>query len=502
MSVNKSVAEIAREYENLKAMNESMHYYETVKRNRDFYNDRQWEGLNAPDLIKPVFNFLKPAVNYYVAMLISDDIAAEIQPFDEADAACARALGANIAQVLERENMLFKNRRLIRDCAVAGDCCLYCYYDADDRDSPYGGEIKTEVVDADRVYFGNAHESGVEEQPYIIVVSRKLLNEAREEAIKNGLDAEGIRADFQACAYDPPTCEVLLKMWKEDGCVRFIKCTRTALVQGETVTRQKRYPLAWMNWERDPGFYHGISPLTGKIQNQIFVNKLYAMAMVHAQNAAFPKIIYNRSLLEKWDPDPSVALGVCDPADSSILSAYRPPDMSAQAQPLTDSVIRYTKDMMGASDAALGTVNPDNTSAIIAVQKAAGMPLDIQRLDFYNFVESYIRIFIDLMRAYYGIREFSAQDSEGRTRRMRFDFKDAEHAQFSLNVEIGQSAYWSELAQIKTLDNLMDRGVIPDALTYLESLPEGTVKNRALITRRLKERLRTAEEAGEREERE
>ncbi|MFQ7004766.1 MAG: hypothetical protein ACLRRT_14530 [Ruthenibacterium lactatiformans] len=45
-------------------------------------------------------------------------------------------------------------------------------------------------------------------------------------------------------------------------------------------------------------------------------------------------------------------------------------------------MIEYTRDTMGASDAALGNVTPDNTSAIIAVQKATSMPLELQRQDF------------------------------------------------------------------------------------------------------------------------
>ena len=40
--------------------------------------------MKAPDLPKPVFNFLKPVVSYYIAMLISDDIAANVEIMNEA----------------------------------------------------------------------------------------------------------------------------------------------------------------------------------------------------------------------------------------------------------------------------------------------------------------------------------------------------------------------------------------------------------------------------------
>ena len=79
MKINKEPAAVWREYQNGRAYKEQLGLYEQVRKNENFYNDRQWEGVKAPDLVKPVFNFLKPVVNYYIAMLISDDIAANIE---------------------------------------------------------------------------------------------------------------------------------------------------------------------------------------------------------------------------------------------------------------------------------------------------------------------------------------------------------------------------------------------------------------------------------------
>jgi len=58
---------------------------------------------------------------------------------------------------------------------------------------------------------------------------------------------------------------------------------------------------------------------------------------------------------------------------------------------MVDRTINYSRDMMGASDAALGNVKPENTSAILAVQKASSAPLELQRLAFYQFVEDAFR---------------------------------------------------------------------------------------------------------------
>ena len=54
-------------------------------------------------------------------------------------------------------------------------------------------------------------------------------------------------------------------------------------------------------------------------------------------------------------------------------------------------------------------------------------------------------------------------------------------------MEIGASAYWSELMQVQTLDNLFDRGIIQDAATYLESIPDGYIKNKQKLINQIRE---------------
>ena len=79
MKIRKEPSEVWAEYQRGINYNQSIGLYDTVKQNNNFYNDKQWEGVNAPDLDKPVFNFLKPVVSYYVAMLISDDVAVNVE---------------------------------------------------------------------------------------------------------------------------------------------------------------------------------------------------------------------------------------------------------------------------------------------------------------------------------------------------------------------------------------------------------------------------------------
>ena len=55
--------------------------HETVKKNEEFYEGDQWNGVNAPDLEKPVINIFRRAVTYLGSQIISNDVGISIEPF-------------------------------------------------------------------------------------------------------------------------------------------------------------------------------------------------------------------------------------------------------------------------------------------------------------------------------------------------------------------------------------------------------------------------------------
>lgn len=249
-----------------------------------------------------------------------------------------------------------------------------------------------------------------------------------------------------------------------------------------------------MPWESVKCRFHGQAAVTGMIPNQIYINKMFAMAMQHVKMMAFPKMVYDKAKIPGgWTNRVGAAIPVVGDPNTAVAGGLRLPDMSAQVLETIDKVMAYTKDTMGASDAALGNVKADNTSAIIAVQKASSMPLELQKMSFYRLVEDSVRIFLDMMAANYGLRRvWTPADStgdgpahsagDGGTGRMRlFNFASLRGLNLRLNVDIGAATYWSELVQVQTLDNLFERGIIPDAETYLELVPTAYIKDKAFL---------------------
>ena len=155
---------------------------------------------------------------------------------------------------------------------------------------------------------------------------------------------------------------------------------------------------------------------------------------------------------------------------------------------------------MGATDAALGNVKPDNTSAIIALQKSSSVPMEMVKQDLYQSIEDMGSIWIDLMRAYYGQRYVPVEPDEQLQRVLgddaplvqAFDFAQLEQVPLSVKLDVGGSAYWSEIAQINTLDNLLTQGKI-DIVDYLERVPNGYISNQQELIDTLREREAAAQ---------
>ena len=62
-----------------------------------------------------------------------------------------------------------------------------------------------------------------------------------------------------------------------------------------------------------------------------------------------------------------------------------------------------------------------------------------------------------------------------------------------IKLDIGASSYYSEIASIQTLDNMLKMNQI-DAIQYLERIPDGYIPGRRELINELKERQRSAME--------
>lgn len=501
MKIKKEAKDIFHEYEEGQAYKNSLFdngLYEQVKLNENFYNGRQWEGVEAPNLDKPVFNFLKRVTSWFVSNIVSDDISVSMEFFDdnEQNQLVTKILQKQVDKVIEHTKLKKLMRQAVRNECVDGDMAMWFYYDLNDS-GEYDGQIRCELIDNTNIYFGNPYSSDIQKQPYIIFSQRMFVGKVKDMAKENGvsddlIDSISSDSDYMQANEDLGNSHlttVLTKLWKENGKVHSIKVTNHIILEEEKATDLTMYPIAYCSWEPVKNSCHGISPITAVIPNQILVNKIYAMCSLFIQNMAFPRVMYDKSRIQALTKDFSQVIAVPgidgQGAFNGLIEATKAVDFSNQIMPFLEQVMSNTKELMGASDTALGDVNPDNTSAIIAVSEASAMPLEIQKLGFHDFVEDCMRIILDIMACYYGTREVLI-DVDGQPTYESFAFDQLHGINYKLNVDVGTAAYWSELTQQQTLDNLFTAKIISDPIDYLEAIPAKNLKGKDVLIQKLK----------------
>lgn len=488
--------EIWQEYQHLQEYLTTRNVYENVKRNENFYDGKQWEGIKADNMPKPVINFLQRVVKYMIATLASNDISVSITPFSdsEADHQKMKPISNEVEKIIERAELKESSRMAIRNAAVDGSSYMMQMFDSEyETGQDMKGRIENIIVDNTNMYYGNPYSSDIQKQPYIIVALRQNVKQVRIEAEEHGVsneDIQDIRPDDDSNQYNDDSndlCTVLIKYYKlknkETGKkeVWFTKTTQKVTIIEETNLGYSRYPISCFGWDPVKNSYLYNSPLTAVIPNQVFINKCFAIAQMYGLQSAFPKIVYDKAkvdiknMLENTSPQAVVGIDTM----GKFLDFIKMPDFSSKILELIDVTITQTKECMGVNDAALGNVKPDNTSAIIALQESSNVPLELQRQHFYKFWEDTIRNILDIMADSYGTR-LSIVDIDGQKQIAEVNYDFLNDINWEVNVDIGNGAQFSEIAQINTLDKLFMNKVI-DSATYIESVPDKYVPNKSKI---------------------
>ena len=485
---------------------------ENVKTNENFYIGKQWEGVKANGLPTPVFNFIKQIVQHQVASITSDNIKLNASPLAAAanDAELeklTKIVNDEFTALFERNRVTTRLRDLARNAAVDGDGCLFSYWDSDND------TIATEVMENTRVFFGNPNDREVQGQPWIIVARREMLDDVKDRAEENGCkDVDLIKADSdenqsQMDALVDDKVTTLTYMWKdrESGSIHAIETVKDTVIRDEYDMKIRLYPITWLCWDYVQDCYHGQALITGLIPNQQFVNKAYAMAMVSLMMSAFPKIVYDRNRVTKWTNQVGAQIGVNGDV-TNIARVLEPAQISPQVAQFINSAIEHTQSFTGATAAALGNTRPDNTSAIIALQRAASIPSEITKQNLWQCVEDMGRIYMEFMAFYYRVRTVDvpaeatmpqeilafAGVPQSQKMQVRFDFSVLQKIPMWIKLDVGASAYWSEIASMQTLENLLNLKLI-DIVDFLERVPDGYIAKRQELLQKYKSLLSPAQ---------
>lgn len=506
-------------------------YYESIKVWNDFYNGDQWNGVGgSSELPKLVFNYTKRIIDFKIASVTSSDISVNVEPLrntpvtdSEQEIDNTDFVNNEIKNVFEKWNFRILKKRALRKAGISGDMCAHITFNTEAK--PFRGfapdvigEMEIELIDATNIYFGNANIKSVSKQPYIIIVGRDTVQNLQEEAkqfkaqdndIRSDDDTEYQLTEFANVEVEPADIEkdsdgkakyiyyYYKKKVGEDIHVFVTKCTKDAIIYQDIDTGYSDYPVAFANWYELENTYHGRGEVEGICPNQIAINKMFAMIVYHQMMTAFPTAVYDKDVIKNWNNQIGTAFALSNLNGRSIkdVAGYlNPANMSDYIIKVIDLAIQYTKECMGVSDASLGNIDPKNTSAILAVQKSTAVPLENVKDNLYDFVEQIVRIMIDVMGTKYGKRPVVITDEDRNRTMEKYDFAQLKGMDLHIGIDVGESSYYSEIAMLQTMDNLL-QGQYIEFIDYLERIPNEMFPKKAEYIAQIKAKQQQEKEA-------
>lgn len=508
--MNKSITKAWRQYEAGKEYKRRIGLYETIRQNERFYRGDQWQNGESSEIPHPVFNIIRRVVDYLIASVSSAELSLhftdENLPYakNETEKKLLRQglemLDANSAYRWEKCGMSAKMLRLVTDAAITGDGVLYCYWDPDIK-SPqaFEGDIVTDVIDNVNLFVADVNSADIQSQEYIILAGRASVSSLREEAANAGVSEEdiqkilpdndtvsqsGVMAKYELEDPDSEKATYIIRFYREKGKVVFEKSTRNCIIR-RARTDCRLYPVAYFNWMPTKNSFHGTSPITYLIPNQKYINRAYAMAMKHMTDTAFSKVIYDKSKIPEWSNEVGQAIAAMGGGNiSDAVSVVGVGEMQSGYMELIDSAVSLTKELMGATESALGNLEASNTSAILALQETSRLPLEQVRSAYYRCVEELANIWADMMCAYYPSDRLVPCSNINGDYVVPADLSSFKRGFLSARVDVTESTRYTAAGTQNLLDKLLDSGYITPA-EYVSRLPAGVIGSRQTLIERL-----------------
>lgn len=497
-------------------------YYDMVDTNWEMFKGNQYVNSGTDDgLPRPVMDIIKRTITFFVASLTTAPSKVSFsqlakRPGSNVDDIDMEVLNAEMDAICERIKLQSKIRDMYKDAAITGDFALHLYMDSNKK--PYGGaysevegEICCDVVDGNNVYFGNPNSIKTDEaQPYILITGRDMIKDLQEEYAEHNKDKTELASDNDNEYQAGNDAKIEIEDLEGNGKATYVimyerkrdkktkeykifvsKSIKDTVIYKDVDTGLTLYPVVWGNWERQKNNYHGLALCTTIIPNQIFINRMFAMAMKNLMDTAFPKAVYNADRISGWSNKIGTAIGIkgLQPGESvkSVADYLNTGTMSPQIIQMINLAWDYTKESLGVTDSLTGSVNPEQASgaAISVTAKQAAIPLTNPKNNMYDALESFGNIVLDMTSSLYGERPVIADSdtAEGEKTVVLYDFSRLKGVYLSTKVDVGAITPYDEMADRMTYESFLERGMVTFE-EFIDAYPD-LFKNKDKILARI-----------------
>ena len=457
-------------YEECKQYAEKKRITQKTEEQWNFFNDKQWEGLESGGEILPYFNFIKPIVRYKVSTVCSSSMTAQYS--DLTGMHDYSKFNSDFTANWERANMDRVSWKAVKVAAIEGDSYTY-----------FGDEkmVDVDVLGETEILFGDEQGQDIQAQPFIIIRERLLVSEVRKIARENGLDEAEINAiqpdrdnDYLVGNKDDvdenskATCIVYYE--KIDGVVHMARACKNCefvplhpvkyTIGGEMAGAGLRvYPFVQYRWEDQPNNARGLAEVRTHIPNQIKENQVLAQRAIAVAQAAYPKMAYDSTMVQNPEALDTVG-GVIEVTSGGVqkvndmVGYLNPATISNDSQQLANDLREVTRELAGASETTLGQIDPTRVaaSAIAALKDSSAVNVNEQVAKYRQYVEEIARLWLPLQIAYTPSKVENMLDG--------ISLEEFETLEPDIRVDVSPDTPWSKEARQQTIDNLLEKGHI------------------------------------------
>lgn len=553
------LTKIWKEYSQIKDYLANKGYFEQLERNYNFFKGDQWKDAEVGDDPMPVDNIISSICNYKIGIVnqnnmsivyssenFSDEDLKEIE-YTDTDGVVRKTSFRKIAdeaikklnkgsnKFLEVNNLETDMWDYNEENCISGIVNMYIYKDEEDIE-------RAEMVYGNNIFFSDENDPEIQNQEFILITFRRPVEQVKKEAKANGLNDEQLSQIVADNDYDEQIgnkeevqndngkCLCILKLYKkqikekkyekkvmtdEFGTEQEIevevgeeiktkvfmsKSTKNIVYVPETNLGISLYPVAKMTWIKEKNSARGRGEPQDKISNQIEINKTLARRDIAIQLSAYPKLAYNNEAVTNPKTLSKVGVGIEIKGKTvqdvkNAVDYLRPVQVSPDAKQFCDELSQKTKDNSSASDAALGTINPETASgrSIIAVKDASAVPINIHVTRYKKFFEDIARILFDFWQntdtngKKITWTETDEETGETVAKMEVIPYELMQKLKVSVKVNVSQTDPYSIYAQEQMWDNLFINQKI-DFEEWVSGLSDNSKYNKAKLEEVLRKR--------------
>jgi hypothetical protein len=523
----KSLAyEVYEQFQNGTSFIDGLELRKDIKRCINFEAGKQWNmDEDVQDFPKITLNIVKQVGKVRKSGILQNEYGYLIQTNKTKS---IRKVQDFLKHLDSKMKLRKKELKVINDTFTKGTGIMYFYWDAEKRSfmSKSGGQLKAEVIDIRRFRVADPYIQDIQEQEYVIFVSRERLNSIEKKyGIKVSPDDEDYthltEMHVSTEEIDEEFANVYTKFYRnEDGQVHFVISTATELLKPATPLnpfykgskkeqpnttslmdeiKEKKlneevftlYPFASLVLDERDNCFYGLPGAKEMLEAQKSINHHFSVYDKGVQDNVLGGYVYKRGVLGEQEITTEngqiLQLDLMPGEDwRNVFGRIPTNNVPQDALGYSSNLMGVIRQVSGASNVQIGQsdyAGQSGKQTQMLLQRARENSSDYAML-FNEFKREEAEIMFLFAKFFYdnedftmvqhGFQEDNITRYEGEN---KFNGNDFLGEDVMIDIKVGPAASFSEYSSIELLGMMVQSGQAPLEV-YISNLPDNYVNNK------------------------